>query len=107
MTPKQFHLLYSRHREKLLHREMVAALTTAAVINYSLSRPETPVQPKDFMPNYTASATQEPKDEAVPDAEMASYNAKRAHLKALLQKYKNTGKADPYLIELGLVAPRA
>jgi hypothetical protein len=84
---------------------MMAALTTAAVINYSLCRPETPVQPKEFMPNYSAP-TQRVESNPIPPEVRGEFEAKRAKISRLLKKYKNTGKADPYLIELGLVASR-
>jgi hypothetical protein len=86
-----------------MHREMVQALTTAAVINYSLCRPETPVQPKDFMPNFTAPI-QKPDGPPIPFEVRGEFEAKRARVGALLKKYKATGKADPYLIKIGLVA---
>lgn len=104
MTPRQFHLLWGRHREDIMHREMIAAFTTAAIINHSLYRPEEPVQPKDFMPNYSAPTAPQPKANPVAEGELADYRSKRAHISALLKKYKATGKADPYLIKIGLVA---
>ena len=52
LTPRMFHMLYARHREALLHREMVAAFTTAAVINFSMGAPKQPVPPVRFMPNH-------------------------------------------------------
>lgn len=82
---------------------MVGAMTTAAVINYSLCRPETPVQPKDFMPNF-AAPIQKPDGPPIPFEVRGEFETKRARVGALLKKYKNTGKADPYLIEQGLVA---
>jgi len=45
-------LLEKRHREALVHIEMVGGNTTAAVINYSMMRPEKGVSPLDFMPNH-------------------------------------------------------
>jgi hypothetical protein len=51
-TPRQFSLLYARHRESLAHAEMVSAHTTAAVKNYSFNPPEKYVSPLDYMPNH-------------------------------------------------------
>jgi len=104
MTPKQFHLLWRRHREDILHREMIAAFTTSAVINHSLCRPEMPVQPKDFMPNFIVPTVHKPQGNPIPFEVRGEFEAKRARISKLLKKYKATGKADPYLIELGLVA---
>lgn len=104
MTPKQFHLLWERHREELVHREMIQAFTTAAVINFSLSRPDEAVAPRDFMPNFMVPVKPEPEGEPVSSEEMQDYLSKRAHVSALLKKYQATGKADPYLVKIGLVA---
>lgn len=40
------------HRKHLAHTEMVQAQTTAAIINYAFSPPETPVQPSDLCFNH-------------------------------------------------------
>lgn len=104
MTPRQFHLLWGRHREEVIHREMLQAFTTAAIINFSLCRPEEPVAPKDFMPNFQIPKAKEPEAETVTSEEMADYRSKRAHISALLQIYNATGKADPYLVQIGLVS---
>jgi len=105
LTPRQFHLLWDRHKEELLHRELIQAITTAAVINYSLCRPEEPVSHLKFMPNFTAT---EQKAEApvveVSRDELDDYRSQRAHVSALLQQYNATGKGDPYLVRIGLVA---
>jgi hypothetical protein len=82
---------------------MLAAFTTAAIINHSLYRPADPVQPKDFMPNYTAPTAPQPKADPIAEDELADYRSKRAHFSALLKRFKATGKADPYLIKIGLV----
>jgi hypothetical protein len=103
MTPRQFHLLWERHREEMIHREMIQAFTTAAVINFSLCRPDEAVAPKDFMPNFQLSKAKEPEAETLTNEEMADYRSKRAHIVALLKKYQATGKADPYLVKIGLV----
>jgi hypothetical protein len=103
MTPKQFHLLWGRHREDIMHREMVQAFTTAAIINHSLCRPEEPVQPKDFMPNF-APPVRKQEGPPIPPEVRGAFEAKRAKISRLLKQYKATGKADPYLIKIGLVA---
>lgn len=90
-----------------MHREMVQAFTTAAIVNHSLYRPADPVQPKDFMPNYLAPVTSQPKGERIAEDVLTDYRSKRAHIGALLQQYKATGKADPYLIKIGLVSADA
>lgn len=105
MTPRQFHLLWGRHREELLHREMTSAFITSAIINHSLYRPSEPVQPKDFMPNYSAPVKAEELEAViVSNDELSDYRSRRAHISALLQQYKATGKADPYLVQTGLVS---
>ena len=55
LTPRMYHMLFARHREALLHREMVAAFTTAAVVNFSMGAPKQPVPPVRFMPNHPDS----------------------------------------------------
>lgn len=87
-----------------MHREMVQAFTTAAIVNHSLYRPADPVQPKDFMPNYAAPVAPQPKGDPIAEDVLADYRSKRAHIGALLQQYKATGKPDSYLIKIGLVA---
>jgi hypothetical protein len=82
---------------------MLHAFTTAAIINFSLCRPEDPVAPKDFMPNFQPPKPEEPEVEAVTSEEMANYRSKRAHISALLKIYQATGKPDPYLVKIGLV----
>jgi hypothetical protein len=44
LTPRQFSRLCERHRQSLVHREMVGGLTTAAAINHG------PYPPKDYVP---------------------------------------------------------
>jgi hypothetical protein len=107
MTPRQFHLLWDRHREDLLHREMVQAFTTAAVINHSFSPPKERAQAGDFMPNWKPErlpVRQEPQGEAFPEEVVDDYRATRAHLAALFERYQATGIADPYLVKIGLVS---
>lgn len=55
LTPRQFALLNDRHREALLHREMVSGQITAAVINYGFCRPDEPVSAAMYMPNLPAN----------------------------------------------------
>lgn len=53
LTPRQWKLLDRRHKDALAHREMVAAHTTAAVLNWRFWRNrEEPAKVTDFMPNY-------------------------------------------------------
>lgn len=104
MTPRQFHLLWGRHREEIMHREMIQAFTTAAVINHSICRPNEPVAPKEFMPNFQLPKAKEPEAETVTSEEMADYRSQRAHISALLKRYQATGKADPHLVKIGLVS---
>jgi hypothetical protein len=84
---------------------MIQAFTTAAVVNFSLSRPDEAVAPRDFMPNFMVQAKHsEPEGEPVSEDVMADYRSTRAHIGALLKMYNATGKADPYLVKIGLVA---
>lgn len=51
MTPALFSLLCERHRQERAHREMVAGITTAAVINTSVQL-DKPVTWTDFAPSH-------------------------------------------------------
>ncbi|MDE1161928.1 MAG: hypothetical protein PW792_08270 [Acidobacteriaceae bacterium] len=42
----------NRHRDRLAHEEMVAALTTAATINHSMNPPEKGVSWTEFAPHF-------------------------------------------------------
>lgn len=52
MTPVQLRLLDAEHRESLIHAEMCAGFTSAAIANYSFAPPEKPVSALRFMPNH-------------------------------------------------------
>jgi hypothetical protein len=70
LTLRQFHLLWERHREALAHREMVAAFTTASVINHSMCPPKEGVPWTRFAPslkNFKASG--ESSDSDLSDAQ--------------------------------------
>ena len=72
---------------------MVAAYTTAAVINYGFCRPEEPVSVMDYMPNYRKpEATAEP--EKTPEQLQAEsdYNVRVLELAAQMRE----GKGDLY-----------
>lgn len=58
LTPRQFSLLCKAHRRALAHREMQHAMTTAAIINFSMSPPEKPVDPLQLCPNHKPEKTQ-------------------------------------------------
>jgi hypothetical protein len=62
--------------EERTHREMTAAFTTAAVINFSMGRPEEPVSPLDYMPSrrVTTKRETENKLQAEHDALIARLN---------------------------------
>lgn len=51
MTPALFSLLCERHRQERAHREMVAGITTAAVINTTVQL-DKPVLWTDFAPSH-------------------------------------------------------
>ncbi len=77
MTLRQFLLLDRRHRDELVHREMCAAFTTAAVINYGYARPRKPTAPADWMPNWAqGKAAEQPftpeQNKAISDSTPAS-----------------------------------
>ena len=50
LTPRQFHLLLARHREKTDQEHYLAALIASTVANFSLGAPKKPLRPSDFMP---------------------------------------------------------
>lgn len=50
LTPRQFHLLLARHREKAEHEHYLAAVIASTVANFSLGAPKKPLRPSDFMP---------------------------------------------------------
>ncbi len=52
MTPRQFALLRDRRREEMVQRELIAAYTTTAVINFAANPPKEGVRPLDFMPSH-------------------------------------------------------
>lgn len=51
LTPRQFHLLLDRHRERAEHEHYLAALIAATTANFSLGAPKKPLTPSDFMPS--------------------------------------------------------
>ena len=109
ITPRQFHLLWDRRREDLLHRELCHAYTSAAVYNL-LGVPEERIPETAFMPNHRASAKGQADNEQevpllIPQDQVDDYRSARANVAALLEAYRNTGVADPRLIALGLVKP--
>ena len=99
LTPKQYTLLCDRHRDELVHREMVAAFTTAAIVNFSLSAPEKPVAPLEWMPNYKAPQIAAPSSHS--KADRTAFDCRRAQLTAELKTYAETGIAGPVLLEMG------
>ncbi|SEB40655.1 hypothetical protein [Terriglobus roseus] len=89
LTPKQFHLLYDRHREAMLHREMTAAFTTAAVINSSMCAPKDGVGAIEFMPNHPSFTNRESPTQAISEEKQvahADYMAKVLQLAAELKQ---------------------
>ncbi len=52
LTPRLFHLLFDRHRAAMVHREMLHAFTTAAVINSAPFEREAAALPLHYMPNH-------------------------------------------------------
>ena len=71
---------------------MVAAYTTAAVINYGVCRPEEPVKALDYMPNYRKPEIAEPeKTQEQLEAE-SDYNVRVLELAAQMRE----GKGDLY-----------
>lgn len=80
---------------------MVAAFTTAAVINHSELRPEDPVSPLDYMLNHRSHKSRAPEpteEDEERDAEMSEYNTRvlimaarmKAQAKAKQQKPEET-----------------
>lgn len=104
LTPRLFHLLWERHRERIIHTELLHAWTTAAIINFSGYGPEKPVPESTFIPNRRTAPDPESEGEPIGDDEMSAYRSKVANLAALLERYQNTGIADPQLVSMGLVS---
>lgn len=48
LTPRQYHLLLDQDRARLKHDEWQTGILAAAIVNWSMSRPEEPVKPSDF-----------------------------------------------------------
>lgn len=87
LTPRQFHLLNEAHRKSLVHREMIQAYTTAAIINYSLGAPETPAQPVDFIPHYQRPASEaSTKPVKLTEGELQDWNTRVMNLAAELKQ---------------------
>jgi hypothetical protein len=63
LTPRQFNLLAKRLIAEREHRELLAAYTTAAVINFSMHAPDEPVCPRDFMPSAAEDGGKLPDDQ--------------------------------------------
>lgn len=63
LTPRQFHLLLARHRERTEHRELLAGLIAATTANHSFAPPKKPLAPADFMPSQWAKKRAKPKTE--------------------------------------------
>jgi hypothetical protein len=88
LTPRQYYLLVEAHRRRLAHLEMIQAQTTAAIINYSFSPPETAVKPSDLCFNFRP-----PKSAAVSkpvrkytEGEIVDWQARVANLTSELKR---------------------
>lgn len=67
-------MLRKRHTEERVHRELLAAYTTAAVINYSMGRPEEGVSALDFMPSHHASTANKTEPTESQQEEESAFN---------------------------------
>lgn len=54
LTPRQFHLLVDRHRERTKHQEWMTGILASTMANFSMSPPKEPLKPTDFMPSAKA-----------------------------------------------------
>jgi hypothetical protein len=48
LTPRQYHLLLDRHREREKHKEWLAGVVAAAVANFGMGAPKEAIRPADF-----------------------------------------------------------
>lgn len=49
LTPRQYHLLLERHRDKQKHTEWLVGVLTSTVVNWSMvPAPKEPLRPRDF-----------------------------------------------------------
>jgi len=48
LTPRQYHLLLERHRDREKHTEWMVGLLASTVANWSMGAPKEPLQPRDF-----------------------------------------------------------
>lgn len=77
MTPRQFHLLLDRHREKVEHQELLNGIVASAIANWSMHKLPKPLSAADFMPSRFGRREEEPR---------VRINRKRiaAHVRAFL-----------------------
>jgi hypothetical protein len=61
LTPRQFQLLQSRHKEVTTHQELLVGILATTVANFSMGRPDPPRIPSDFMPSEWSQKKHEPK----------------------------------------------
>jgi len=63
------------------------AYTTAAVVNFSIGAPETPVQPSDFMPHYKPPVeTEAPQGRKFTEDEIQDWNIQIMNLAAEMKQ---------------------
>jgi hypothetical protein len=48
LTPRQYHLLLDRHREREKHKEWLAGVVASAVANFGMGAPKEALRPADF-----------------------------------------------------------
>lgn len=53
LTPRQFHLLYEQHRNRLVHLELLFGWNTASILNTAPYPREEAASPLQFMPNHS------------------------------------------------------
>lgn len=61
LTPRQFNELAKRFRYQQEHTELLHAITTSALVNFSVAAPKKSTTPQDFMPSMWGRASQRSK----------------------------------------------
>lgn len=94
MTPRKYALLLERVRVEREHREMCSALTTAAVVNYSMGAPEGGVDPSLYMPSSRAFRGRPQQPEESEEDEAIAAQISDFHIRAgiLAAQWKMRGR---------------
>lgn len=82
LTPRKYWLLLEQHRAKQRDQQWLAGLLAATIANWSMGRPERPLQPKDFplplLQTRTPRKRQTTKEKQLVTQKLRSYFARKA-----------------------------